>query len=72
MPREIPGTEGIDVQLLSRGSSARATTRVLSGPRCEKGRVLDVIEDLAALPLEFAFGDGAPLAELFKLTHVGE
>src|ERR1700687_1740019 len=78
------GTEG-ELQPPIKGSSARATTEALSGPRCGKGRVqdlsgprcgkgrvLDVIEDLAALPLEFALGDGAPLAELFQLTHVGD
>src|SRR5438445_6208403 len=70
VPR-IAGTEGSELQPPSKGSSARATTEALSGPRRGKGRVLDVIEDLAALPLEFALGNGAPLTELFELTHVG-
>src|SRR5207244_9863018 len=52
---------------------ARATMAALGGPRWEKGRVLlDVIEDLAALSLEFALGDGSALAKLVQLTHVGD
>src|SRR5437588_2219373 len=77
----MPCTDGSELQPPTSGSSARATTaalsgprreksRVISGPRCGKGRVLDVIEDLAALSLEFALRDGSALAELVQLTHV--
>src|SRR5438132_8423367 len=77
----MPCTDGSELQPPTSGSSARATTaalsgprreksRVISGPRCGKGRVLDVIEDLAALSLEFALRDGSALAKLVQLTHV--
>src|SRR5260370_21555763 len=65
----MPCTDGREVHPTS-GRSARETTAALSGPRCEKGRVLDVIEDLAALSLEFALCDGSALAKLLQLTHV--
>src|SRR6266550_1796080 len=66
----MPCTDGRELQPPTRGSRARATSAALSGPRCEKGRALDVIEDLAALSLEFALGDGSALAKLVQLTHV--
>src|SRR6266550_659913 len=66
----MPCTDGRELQPPTRGSRARATSAALSCPRCEKGRALDVIEDLAALSLEFALGDGSALAKLVQLTHV--
>src|SRR5438105_14851462 len=69
----MPCTDGRELQPPTRGSTARATRVALSGPRCEKGRVLlDVIEDLAALSLEFALGDSSALAKLVQLTHIGD
>src|SRR5438445_406489 len=59
VPSEMPCTDGRELQLPTRGSTARATSAVL-----------DVIEDLAALSLEFALGDGSALAKLVQLTHV--
>src|SRR6266700_5481803 len=39
MPSEIPCTDGSELQPPTSGSTARATSAALSGPRCEKGRV---------------------------------
>src|SRR2546422_1197820 len=60
LPSEIPCTDGSVLQPTSSGT-ARARTATL-----------DVIEDLAALPLKFALGDGSALAKLVQLTHIGD
>src|SRR5437868_8823818 len=55
----MPCTTGSELHPASTGSSARA-----------RRQVLDVIEDLPPLSLEFALADRAALAELFELTDV--
>src|SRR5438445_1760779 len=60
VPSESPCTDGSELQLAISGTARARTT------------ALDVIEDLAALSLEFALGDGSALAKLVQLTHVGD
>src|SRR2546428_520556 len=44
----------------------------ISGTARARTTALDVIEDLAALSLKFALGDGSALAKLVQLTHIGD